>query len=307
MPNDLSSVFDSTRLKVAIITPYYNTGAIFHETAASVFAQTWQDWEWVIINDGSNDAEAIHIIASYRKSDPRIKVIDQPNKGLPTARNVGVAASTAPLLFFLDSDDILAPTALEHLITLLAQFPSVGFATTWVQAFGARSFVWKHGFTSGNYFLFENTVTPLSIVRRTVFDTIGGFNELRIQGLEDYEFWIQCAAQGYWGIDVCEVLVFQRHKTPNQYVHYQWANRDDPTKLRAFQDEMRRTYPKLYREGVPHLHATGKSAHAYACERVGLWAFPLTRWLLTKKYQLTSSSFWHTLGPWWRRVKGALL
>ena len=292
---------------VAIITPFYNTGAIFHETAASVFAQTCQNWEWIIVNDGSTDAEALATLNLLRHiGDSRVVVIDQQNYGLPGARNAGVAASSAPLLFFLDSDDLLAPIALEQLSQLLQHDSHASFATTWVQAFGAKSFVWQRGFDSGNLFLFENTVTALSMIRRSVFDAVGGFDEQRVGGLEDYEFWIRAAAKGYWGTDIHEPLTFQRYKHADEYIHYRWANRDEPAKLRAFQDDIRRSYPKLYREGVPHLRATGKSAHVYARERISLWAFPLARWLRMQKQQFTTSAIWRISSPFWQRLKGAV-
>src|SRR4051794_4122598 len=55
---------------VTIITPFYNTGAVFHETARSVLQQSFQQWEWLIINDGSSDPEALSVLEGYRQSDP---------------------------------------------------------------------------------------------------------------------------------------------------------------------------------------------------------------------------------------------
>jgi len=63
---------------VTIITPYYNTGLVFHETARTVLRQTFQAWEWLIINDGSTDPEAFVALNSYLASVPLIRVIDHP-------------------------------------------------------------------------------------------------------------------------------------------------------------------------------------------------------------------------------------
>ncbi|HEU4329332.1 MAG TPA: glycosyltransferase [Roseiflexaceae bacterium] len=238
---------------VSIITPYYNTGALFEETVAAVRAQTLQQWEWLIVNDGSTDAEALRVLETLRGTDPRIRVIDQPNRGLPAARNAGVAAGRAPLLFFLDSDDLIAPTALEQLAWLLSCDRHAAFATAWCAAFGAESFRWLRGFESRAIVLFENTATPLTMMRRNVFDAVGGFDEGRVHGLEDYELWLRCAAQGFWGRDLPEVLVYQRRKTAEQYVGYAWPTRDVPAQFRAFQHEMRARFPLLYRQGVPVL------------------------------------------------------
>jgi glycosyltransferase involved in cell wall biosynthesis len=301
---------------VSIITPYYNTGVIFTETIESVLAQTLTRWEWAIVNDGSTDQEALSVLDKLRQlNDPRIQIIDQPNRGLPAARNAGVAATHAPLLFFLDSDDLLAPTALERLVDLLERDPHIACATTWIQAFGAKSFMWRRGFDSGNLFLFENTVTALSMVRRSVFDAVDGFNESRTGGLEDYEFWIRCAALGFWGRDIPEPLIFQRYKSPQEYVHYTWALRDDIKQFRAFQREMRVCYPQLYQQGVPCIpasHSTlskpafSQRVHTYARDRLALWAFPLTLKLRAIRLRFVESGLWRSIGPLWRRVRRLL-
>jgi glycosyltransferase involved in cell wall biosynthesis len=78
----------STPPYVTIITPFYKSGSIFHETATSVLKQSFQQWEWLIINDGSDDPESLLILDVYRNKDERIRVIDQEkNKGLSAARN----------------------------------------------------------------------------------------------------------------------------------------------------------------------------------------------------------------------------
>src|SRR5690242_14401119 len=82
---------------VTIITPFYNTGAIFAETACSVLQQSLQQWEWLIVNDGSTNSEALAMLDRYRDCDPRIRVIDLPvNAGPSAARNRGFQAATAP-------------------------------------------------------------------------------------------------------------------------------------------------------------------------------------------------------------------
>ena len=61
---------------VTIVTPFYNTESIFHETARSVMQQSFQQWEWLIINDGSTNPEALFVLESYRQIDARIQIID---------------------------------------------------------------------------------------------------------------------------------------------------------------------------------------------------------------------------------------
>ena len=239
---------------LSIITPYYNTGPIFYETVETMMTQTLQQWEWIIVNDGSTEHGSLDVLESLRnENDPRIRIIDQGNQGLSGARNTGIAASCAPFLFFLDSDDLIEATTLEKLVWLLNSDLRPAFATTWCQAFGAQHFRWSRGFETRSQFLFKNTVTASTIVRRSVFESIGAFNQQRRGGLEDYEFWLHCAAHGYWGRDIPEYLLSIRYKTAIQYQGYAWPNRDDPKHFHTFQQEMRSRYPRLYREGIPSL------------------------------------------------------
>lgn len=249
---------------VSIVTPYYNTGPLFLETVRSVLRQSLQQWEWLIVNDGSTDAAALRTLLPLRSGDARIRVLDQPNRGLPGARNAGVQASRAPLLFFLDSDDLLAPTALEKLAWTLASRPASAFAGSWTAVFGAERLLWRRGFDTRHAFLHDNTTSPLAMVRRAALDRAGGFDEARRRGLEDYEFWLRCAAAGMWGHDVREPLVWLRRKPAASYTAYRWEFQDDQDALPRFRREMRAAHPELFRRGLPSVAIGGSflSTHA---------------------------------------------
>jgi glycosyltransferase involved in cell wall biosynthesis len=102
---------------VSIITPIYNRIETINETALSIFKQTYVNWEWVIIDDGSTDG-TIERINELEKNDKRIKCYHRKNglKGAATCRNIGVQKSNGDFLIFLDSDDILAEFCLEKRI-----------------------------------------------------------------------------------------------------------------------------------------------------------------------------------------------
>lgn len=245
---------------VSIITPYFNTGPIFVDTIRSVLRQSLQQWEWIIINDGSDDPAALGVLAALRASnDPRIRVIDQPNRGLPAARNAGVAASRAPLLFFLDSDDLLAPTALEQMAWSLAAHPGSACVGAWCATFGAERIVSRRGFDMRHVFPHDNATSVSVMLRRSAFDRIGGFDERMRSGLEDYEFWVRLAASGQWGHDIHDVLVWLRRKPATTYQSYRWSYRDDRGALARLRAELRRRYPELFRAGPPRPPGDGSS------------------------------------------------
>ena len=96
----------SVKPAVSIVTAFFNTGSVFKETAQSVFNQSFQQWEWIIINDGSSDSEAQSVLNEYRGIDPRIRIIDLPdNLGPANAYNVGFQEAKTEYVVKLDSDD----------------------------------------------------------------------------------------------------------------------------------------------------------------------------------------------------------
>ncbi|MDR1671573.1 MAG: glycosyltransferase [Alistipes sp.] len=94
--------------EISIVIPFYNVEKYIGECLGSVAAQTFDNVEIILVNDGSSDRSA-DIAREYMARDPRMKIIDQPNSGISVARNTGMAAATAPLLMFVDSDDTVEP------------------------------------------------------------------------------------------------------------------------------------------------------------------------------------------------------
>jgi glycosyltransferase involved in cell wall biosynthesis len=101
--------------KVSIITPSYNRANIIHETAESIFRQTYPNWEWIIVDDGSSD-NSWEVINKYAEEDSRVKVFkrDREPKGACTCRNIAVAKCTGDFLIFLDTDDLLSSFCIEQ-------------------------------------------------------------------------------------------------------------------------------------------------------------------------------------------------
>ena len=128
---------------MTIITPFFNTGAIFHETVKSVFNQSLQQFEWMIINDGTTDKASKDVLDCYRNLDPRIRVIDHSvNCGVTTALKIGFQSVKTEFVFQLDSDNLIEPTTLEHCVWFLISFPCCNFIKGFTVGFGARTF--KH-------------------------------------------------------------------------------------------------------------------------------------------------------------------
>ena len=108
--------------KIALITPSFNRAYIIHETAESILAQTHENWEWIIVDDGSTD-DSWEVIQSFVNKDRRIKAFQRarPPKGACTCRNIAIEHSTADWFIFLDTDDLLHPDCLTQRLQLARQ------------------------------------------------------------------------------------------------------------------------------------------------------------------------------------------
>lgn len=113
---------------VSIIIPTYNREEFIAETLDSVLAQTYQNWECIIVDDGSTD-KTVNIITHYATKDHRLKVIQRNRapKGANTCRNIGAENSTGIFLIFLDSDDLLLNHCLEKRLSIFDEFPNKDF------------------------------------------------------------------------------------------------------------------------------------------------------------------------------------
>ncbi len=236
---------------VTIVTPFYNVDTIFQETACSVFRQSMQQWEWVIVNDGSTDPVSISILESFRTADPRIRVIDHPaNRGLSAARNTGFRAARAELVVQLDSDDLIEPTAIEKWCWFLESYPEYSFAKGYTVQFGPGACLWQKGFHNGSEFLQKNLVNPTAVIRKAVHEAAGGYDEADRGGLMDWDFWLRCANQGYWGASVPEFLDWYRRRPAHTDL---WSDFDEGSKQRAYGARLRHKYRRLWEDGFPQI------------------------------------------------------
>jgi len=186
----------------SIIIPLYNKAAHIKKAVQSVLDQTFSQFELIIINDGSGD-NGPDIVKAF--SDPRIRLIDQSNSGVSTARNNGVRAATFEYIAFLDADDWWAPDYLEAMKGLIESHPEAGiYAAKYALVKNGRKteavIGLPEGFTSGyiNYFVtYSRTMwMPLhcssTILPKAVFLEQKGFKpDLKLG--EDFELWVRIA------------------------------------------------------------------------------------------------------------------
>ena len=113
---------------ISIITPSFNRADIIHETAESIFSQTYPHWEWVIVDDGSTD-NSWEKLEEYAAKDERVKIFkrDREPKGACACRNIAIEKSTGDYLIFLDSDDLMSSFCLQQRVETMVQYPDCDF------------------------------------------------------------------------------------------------------------------------------------------------------------------------------------
>lgn len=237
---------------ITIVTPYWNNAReLFHETAQSVFRQSIQQWEWLIVNDRASDAQALAVLDEYRNRDPRIRVIDNAeNLGLAGSRNVGFAQARAEFVFLLDDDDLMEPTALEKFYWFLIAHPEFAVVNGRSIGFGAKDYLWPHGFERGAQLLDSNSATGRAMVRRSAHEQVGGYDATIRAGMEDWEYWIRLADKGMWGFTIEEYLDWYRRRDDHGD---RWADLDGGARFEAFRKMLQQRYARLYAGAFPEI------------------------------------------------------
>lgn len=180
---------------VSIITPAYNAGAYIAETVKSVLAQTYPNFEHIIVDDGSTDNTA-QVVRAF--SDSRIKYLRQENRGQSAARNAGIAASSGKYIAFLDADDLFLPEKLAEQVSYLEAYPDCDFCYCKIYHFfneePAKFYYLEMEHPAGHIFerlLETNFINPVSaMVRRDVFDRYGAF-EPKFPWADEQYLWLK--------------------------------------------------------------------------------------------------------------------
>jgi glycosyltransferase involved in cell wall biosynthesis len=227
---------------VSVIMPCYNQGRYLDEAVESVLAQTYQNFEIIVINDGSTDAETIEILRDYQK--PGVAILHTENRGPAAARNTGIEQARGQYILPLDADDRIAPTYLEQAVKILDENSNVGIVYCEAEFFGEKT--GKFDLPGFNFpgILLGNMIFNSSFYRKTDWEKVGGYKD-NYRGWEDYDFWLSLLELGREVIRIPETLYFYRQintSRSNSMNRQNWV--EDYTRL--FQN-----HPNLY---IPNIN-----------------------------------------------------
>lgn len=181
----------------SVVIPLYNKELSIQNTIKSVLEQTYQDFEIIVIDDGSTDNSAKQV---REISDSRIRLVQQRNQGVSAARNRGINESRFEWIALLDGDDLWEPNHLEEVLKMMHEFPDEKVYVTSFKYSDNRE-MYKHSrlspiFKIKNYFreaLKESLIwTSIVVIHKSCFDVIGGFNVKLSRG-EDLDLWERLA------------------------------------------------------------------------------------------------------------------
>ncbi len=179
---------------VSVIIPTFNRQEVVGQAVQSVLAQTYTDYEVLVVDDGSTD-DTEQVLHTWHSS---IRYIKKANGGPASARNEGLRHASSDYVAFLDSDDLWEPTFLQTGMSFFSNNHDLGLFTTahWVEPERLHRPRVKHARLEGDLYslLFQKNfiTTSAVLVKRGCFETIGGFNE-KLEQAEDYDMWLRIA------------------------------------------------------------------------------------------------------------------
>ena len=199
---------------ISIITPYFNGQDYIEETAKSVLRQTFSNFEWIIVDDGSSK-EGKEKLQQIEKMDSRIKVFTNSysSRGPAQTRDFGIrnSAKSSKYIVFLDADDLYNKTFLECSYWTLETHPEASWTYTDSVNFGAKNFLWRKWYDV-EWELRENILLVSACVRKADLIEVGGFELKEKKVYEDWYLWIKLIKAGKFPVRMNSLLTYYRQK-----------------------------------------------------------------------------------------------
>jgi GT2 family glycosyltransferase len=209
----------------SVVIPAYEAARNLGETIRSVLAQTRQDFEVIVVDDGSRDATSA-VAEAIAAEDDRVKLYQQANAGPSAARNRGISAGDSEYVSMLDSDDLWLPDYLAEMGRALDLNPQASFAYTDAWVFEEASGRFQKATATARQrpptetlsherfvarLMQDNFIFSSVTVRRSALEQVGGFDP-NIAYSEDYELWLRMVISGFEAVGVAEPLAIKRDR-----------------------------------------------------------------------------------------------
>ncbi len=184
--------------RVTVLMAVYNGGHYLVETIESILQQTFRNFEFLIVDDGSTDS-TWQILSSYAAQDERFVLVRSPqNLGRPAARNIGLEQAHGDYIALMDADDIALPKRLECQVAFLDKHPDIDVCGSWVFVMGGSETIWRYPTQHDEIrcqMLLRNPIANPSVIMRKkkLADHCLRYNLDYRVAQEDYELWVRCS------------------------------------------------------------------------------------------------------------------
>jgi glycosyltransferase involved in cell wall biosynthesis len=222
--------------KISVIIPCFNHGEYIDEAVESVLKQTYQDFEIIIINDGSTDELTNRLLSEYSK--PKTTILTIRHQGLAAARNTGIEKSKGEYILPLDADDKIGNKYAEEAVKMLDLNKHVGIVYCEADRFNEKYERWELKEYNLQEELIENQIFCSAFFRKQDWEMVGGYNPKMIYGYEDWDFWLSLIEMGR-----------KVYKLPD--VHFYNRVREDSMVQKIDAEKQRFLFKQLYLNHFP--------------------------------------------------------
>ncbi len=208
-------------IKISVVIPCYNHGEFLKEAIQSVIESIYEDYEVIVVNDGSTDTRTLDIFKEQEKrfrDNDKIKFIHQENLGLANARNNAIRLSRGEYILPLDADNKIRPHYLLKATEVLDNRPETGIVYGYAKFFGDREGIWEMPVFNARKLLTGNFIDACAVFRKVVWEQCGGFDpDMGIMGYEDWDLWIGAMERG-WKFHLIKEVLFDYRVLKNSMI-----------------------------------------------------------------------------------------
>lgn len=179
--------------KVSVVIPCYNHGKFLKEALSNLNNES-SLYEIIIVNDGSVEEETLQVLDDLKAKS--FNVISQENKGLSEARNTGIFHSRGEYILFLDADNSIEADLINKASEIFDSDAEIAVVYSDAEYVGSKTGRWVVGEFNLQRLMIANYIDACAMVRKSVFDELGGYDSNMVGGWEDWELWLRIGFAG---------------------------------------------------------------------------------------------------------------
>jgi glycosyltransferase involved in cell wall biosynthesis len=207
--------------QISVIVPCYKQAHYLDTSLRSVLDQSYENWECIIVDDGSPDDTAA-VAQKWCEQDARFSYLRKENGGLSSARNAGISKAKGVYILPLDADDLLHKDFLKETEPVLSSHKNIAivgcYSTFFKNTIDDVVMMHRPEGSTYHYLLYVNQLVATSLYRKECWDQVGGYDESMKNGFEDWDFWLSVTKRGLEYYVIPQPLFYYRKATQSMLV-----------------------------------------------------------------------------------------